>query len=992
MPKFSAGKEAKYTIAPPEFAGYNITVLDKDGKELTKSDDGYLAQDSEYTIKYTYVDPLYKDINVNVVWNDETNLYGRRPDKMTVKYMGRINDTKEIEITAADGWKATISGAPIYNNGVVINYGFSCDGFNENNYSYTQQFDNSESAVANVTISMKYKGATNTKDIMVDVVWDDKEDRYGKRPESVDVSLYNKDSSQLVEKKDLSAENAYETDNNIWRISFDGLTLYQGDETTPINYNVMECDIYGYDSDSEPYGENAGFVIKNTLVELNSVDVIVNDAGGMTVEDVAVELLEVDESGNATKKIKEWKSSGTTEILSVRLDNADSQLGVSKNYIIKLDNIPDAYYNPGDIKFSVDDIGNISSSDMTITDNGVAIITLKKPTLKFTNAPNDTKVELEYTDNGETKKEQYTIDKTFTPIEILTGVEYKVTVVSVPDGYKQNSEGIRSFKLESDLSENSDYLTVEDGVATFNLNVVKDTGAGGDGDTDTNDDTNKDEEQGHVHKAKKPATCTEPALCECGESIGKALGHNWGAWEKISDKHHQRICKNDKSHKQAANHTIGKAATCDESAVCKECKDYYGKALGHKWGSCKEISPTKHQWTCEHDSKHVKTEDHKPKIKCGTDAKCDSCGAHGADKHSFDTKTWKADSESHWHECIHCGQKKDEEEHDYNKAVDKKVPQTCPICKYGGHITRVTPGTFKDEDIPQTLKEAGFETVADIENKMQNKMQDENPDIKSGHAELYDALLEYSVDGGKTWYPASRYHFPDDGRLSVTLEVPEGTSIDTHDYTVLHMFSSDAFGKRAGNIEKPGVLEEKGADGKEYIKFYVTGLSPIMVAWEEATSLNTAENTDGDIPIDDNNDGEIDRHITEDEFDEDKYEPIDKDGDGDIDYYVPKDKFDKSKYAPIDKNGDGKADYYIPNGVLTDPDGDGIYTPDGKKGPKYEGVDLDGDGIIDMYVLLTEGDGVDSGDDSDMLPWLLVMMTALTAAGVTVVGGRYRRN
>lgn len=92
------------------------------------------------------------------------------------------------------------------------------------------------------------------------------------------------------------------------------------------------------------------------------------------------------------------------------------------------------------------------------------------------------------------------------------------------------------------------------------------------------------------------ATCTAPGNVEywhCSgcdkdfsDSTGKgelteitipALNHNWGAWEKVSETQHQRICQNDGSHKETGDHTPGTAATCKAPANCSICGQSYGE-------------------------------------------------------------------------------------------------------------------------------------------------------------------------------------------------------------------------------------------------------------------------------------------------------------------------------------------------------------------------------------------------------------------------------
>ena len=65
---------------------------------------------------------------------------------------------------------------------------------------------------------------------------------------------------------------------------------------------------------------------------------------------------------------------------------------------------------------------------------------------------------------------------------------------------------------------------------------------------------------------KSAATCTQAAVyyyrcLVCGAkgtatySFGDPLGHSWGAWTKLDDNQHQRVCSRDASHKETAAHT-----------------------------------------------------------------------------------------------------------------------------------------------------------------------------------------------------------------------------------------------------------------------------------------------------------------------------------------------------------------------------------------------------------------------------------------------------
>lgn len=147
------------------------------------------------------------------------------------------------------------------------------------------------------------------------------------------------------------------------------------------------------------------------------------------------------------------------------------------------------------------------------------------------------------------------------------------------------------------------------------------------------------------------------------------------------------------------------------------------------------------------------------------------------------------------------------------------------------HHTKVEVENFGADDITEDLKEVGYDTVAEIETALRVIINEQNCDLDADNTALYDVVLMYSTDGGQTWTRADEEHFPENGKLLVSLRVPAGTDPDTHDYYVVHMFSKAAFGKTAGDVEYPTVTERDG-----HIEFYVTGLSPILVGWVDTIS------------------------------------------------------------------------------------------------------------------------------------------------------------
>lgn len=127
--------------------------------------------------------------------------------------------------------------------------------------------------------------------------------------------------------------------------------------------------------------------------------------------------------------------------------------------------------------------------------------------------------------------------------------------------------------------------------------------------------------------------------------------------------------------------------------------------------------------------------------------------------------------------------------------------------------------------VPESLKQAGLDTPEEVKQEMVEAIIEKNKETDQKNVAHYDVALMYSEDGGKTWIKADETHFPANGKITVTIPYPAGTD-STYDFTVVHMFTSNAFGKTPGDVEMPKVTKAK--DG---IQFEVTGLSPISVGW-----------------------------------------------------------------------------------------------------------------------------------------------------------------
>ena len=142
-------------------------------------------------------------------------------------------------------------------------------------------------------------------------------------------------------------------------------------------------------------------------------------------------------------------------------------------------------------------------------------------------------------------------------------------------------------------------------------------------------------------------------------------------------------------------------------------------------------------------------------------------------------------------------------------------------------------------EVPEALKNIeSLNTPAKIEAEMKLAIQRRTSDIPQASTAVYDVTLMINING-TGWVPATEENFPAGG-ITVTLPYPSGTGRNTHDFTVAHMFTADANGMKAGDIEYPAVTKTDAG-----IRFKVSSLSPISVGWKAVTQTS-GESTDAE--------------------------------------------------------------------------------------------------------------------------------------------------
>ena len=162
------------------------------------------------------------------------------------------------------------------------------------------------------------------------------------------------------------------------------------------------------------------------------------------------------------------------------------------------------------------------------------------------------------------------------------------------------------------------------------------------------------------------ATCTtvgsKTFSCVCGqtkqEEIPK-LSHTFGDWTITPESH---------------SHTCSVCSTPESGS--------------HTWGTTVKVEPTCTQEGSETKTctacnytvqKTLPKTDHTYDNAC--DPECNVCKATRTVSHKY-SQTWSTSKTQHWHECTVCGDKKDLKSHVPGPAATEKEAQTCLTCGY----------------------------------------------------------------------------------------------------------------------------------------------------------------------------------------------------------------------------------------------------------------------------------------------------------------------
>ena len=249
----------------------------------------------------------------------------------------------------------------------------------------------------------------------------------------------------------------------------------------------------------------------------------------------------------------------------------------------------------------------------------------------------------------------------------------------------------------------------------------------------------------------------------------------------------------------------GKTSLYDMRDVAKDCA-----AGEHTFGDWKETAAT---CTEAGTKTHTCT-------KCGRSEFVETTSALGHKSGSG----YEMSDTKHWFPCALCGAHLKEANHKY-------TGDQCVVCNYhkvGGRI-EITPLTT----LPAALQSvSALSNMTKLKSQMVTAVQKVDKNIKAENMQMLDVTLMIPsvVDNKTVWSPAAKDSFPANGKITVLLPYPEGTGMSGYEFVVVHVFTTDDFDKKAGNMESPSVT--KTTDG---LQVTTTGLSPIMIGWKDGS-------------------------------------------------------------------------------------------------------------------------------------------------------------
>lgn len=209
---YKDGNEIKYTVTEDEIPQYTTSIA---------------VNGNVVTVTNTHI-PEITLRNISVVWEDNNDQDGLRPDTVSVKLKGNDKFIDSSELNEDVEWKHSFTKLPVRENGNEISYTAEENEIPE----YTTSIEKTDTGYVFTNTHIP-----ETVTVTVDKVWKDAENQDGLRPDAIHIRLISND----IEK------DAYLDAESDWHLDFEGLPKYR-DHGILNEYSVQEVDVDGYTS------------------------------------------------------------------------------------------------------------------------------------------------------------------------------------------------------------------------------------------------------------------------------------------------------------------------------------------------------------------------------------------------------------------------------------------------------------------------------------------------------------------------------------------------------------------------------------------------------------------------------------------------------------------------------------------------------------------------------------------------------------------------
>lgn len=225
---YKDGNEIKYTVTEDEIPQYTTSIA---------------VNGNVVTVTNTHI-PEITLRNISVVWEDNNDQDGLRPDTVSVKLKGNDKFIDSSELNEDVEWKHSFTKLPVRENGNEISYTAE-----ENEIpGYTTTIEKTDTGYVFTNTHIP-----ETVTVTVDKVWEDGENQDGLRPDSIDVILTGSDGNTY---------NATISEKDNWTYIFANLPKYFNDGTL-VEYSLQEVETDGYAGTVTKGTDGYTFTIKN---------------------------------------------------------------------------------------------------------------------------------------------------------------------------------------------------------------------------------------------------------------------------------------------------------------------------------------------------------------------------------------------------------------------------------------------------------------------------------------------------------------------------------------------------------------------------------------------------------------------------------------------------------------------------------------------------------------------------------------------------------